>query len=295
MAVYKRTYHPYRGALTPTWSRFTVITHYALGDLFAARPFAYLFVLCFIPTLIGIGYIYIANNELVQGLLKIGRNQLLVVNATFFKSILLAQCWLALILTAWAGPKLIAGDLTNNALPLFLSRPLSKAEYVLGKFAVLAGLISVVTWVPGFLLFGLQAGLVHNGWIWSNLRIMGAIFAGAWLWIAVLALLSLAISAYVKWRIIATAATFGFFVLPAGFGEAYNASLRVQWGRLLNFTEMLSLAFSRLFDIPYVVHGPWWERKPIPVADAWAVLLAIAVLSLFVLNTRLRAREVVRG
>ena len=63
---------------------------------------------------------------------------------------------LALFLAAFIGPGQISPDLANNALSLYLARPFSRVEYVLGKMSVLLILMSVMTWVPGLLLFGLQ-------------------------------------------------------------------------------------------------------------------------------------------
>ena len=37
MAVYKKTYRPYEGELTPAWSRFLVIPRYAFEDLHRSR------------------------------------------------------------------------------------------------------------------------------------------------------------------------------------------------------------------------------------------------------------------
>ena len=37
MAVYKKTYRPYEGVLTPGWSRFLVLTRYAFEDLRRSR------------------------------------------------------------------------------------------------------------------------------------------------------------------------------------------------------------------------------------------------------------------
>ena len=37
MAVYKKTYRPYEGALTPRWSRLLVIPRYAFEDLHRRR------------------------------------------------------------------------------------------------------------------------------------------------------------------------------------------------------------------------------------------------------------------
>jgi hypothetical protein len=37
MAVYKKTYRPYEGALTTSWKRFLVIPRYAFEDLHRSR------------------------------------------------------------------------------------------------------------------------------------------------------------------------------------------------------------------------------------------------------------------
>ena len=63
------------------------------------------------------------------------------------------------------GPGLISPDLSHNALPLYLARPFSRTEYVLGKMSVLMGLMSLMTWIPGVLLFVLQGYL--EGWQWA--------------------------------------------------------------------------------------------------------------------------------
>ena len=169
MAVYKRRYNPYTGPLAPEWSRFFVLTRYAFADLFKSRFFILLLVLSLVPILFFAGYIFIANNKTVQLLMQVRSADLFSVEAQYFVVIMMVQTQAAFLLNCWVGPVLIAGDLTNGALPLFLSRPFSRADYVLGKFTVLGLLLSGVTWVPGLLLFSLQAGLARNGWIWSHL------------------------------------------------------------------------------------------------------------------------------
>ncbi|HLK52493.1 MAG TPA: hypothetical protein VKU42_03505, partial [Candidatus Angelobacter sp.] len=70
MAVYKRTYKAYSGALTPAWSRFTVLSRYGLATLFDSRPFTAYTVLCFLPFLVGLVYIYLVHNAAVQTMLN---------------------------------------------------------------------------------------------------------------------------------------------------------------------------------------------------------------------------------
>src|SRR5215467_7560266 len=152
MAVYKRKYNPYTGSLTPEQSRFFVLTRYAFADLFKSRAFVLLLILALVPTLFYAGYIFLANNTMAQMLLRTHGNGF-GVDTEFFMILVIVQTQVAFLLNCWVGPVLISGDLTNGALPLFLSRPFSRPEYVLGKLAVLGILLSVVTWVPSLLLF----------------------------------------------------------------------------------------------------------------------------------------------
>ena len=138
MAVYKRRYNSYLGSLTPTWSRFFVLTRFAFADLFKSRFFVLLLILAIVPNLFFAGYIFIANNKTVQLLMQVRGADIFSVETRYFLIIMLVQTQVAFLLNCWVGPVLISGDLTNGALPLFLSRPFGRADYVLGKLAVLA-------------------------------------------------------------------------------------------------------------------------------------------------------------
>ncbi len=296
MAVYKRRYNSYTGSLTPQWSRFFVLTRFAFADLFKSRFFVLLLILCFVPLLFAAGYIFVANNKTLQLLMQVRSEvaDFFKIENQFFIVIMIVQAQAAFLLNCWVGPVLIAGDLTNGALPLFLSRPFTRADYVLGKLAVLGLLLSAVTWIPCLLLFGLQSGLARNGWFWSHLWMVVPIVFCAVIWILVLSLLSLAVSAWVKLRIVATGVTFIIFFIPAGLGEMFNAIMGTYWGALLNFSYMFRIILERGFRDPYRLLGRI-ARNEIPVPAAWCSLIVICLLSLFILNVRLRARETVRG
>lgn len=290
MAVYKRHYESYSGPLTPRWSRSIVLTRYATRELFRSRFFMGFFVLSLVPVLGFAGYIFVANSSLVRALFSFGSGVTLPVEADFFTVFLDVQTSLAFLLTCWAAPTLVSGDLTNGALPLFLSRPLSRAEYVTGKFAVLGILLSFMTWIPGLLLLFLQAGLAPARWLWPHAWMIGPIVWCSVLWIALLSLIALATSAWVKWRIIAMASIFGVLLLPAGFGQVLNATLHTNWGTLLNISYMFQEIVLAGFRLSY--RG---GESAIPQAAAWAALAIVCVICLRLLQIRLRAFEVVRG
>src|SRR5262249_54890781 len=153
-----------------------------------------------------------ANNNAVRMLIANATNSggppVLIINEMYFYVMMQGQCWLALVLTAWIGPRLIGLDLANNALPTILSHPVSRTEYVLAKLALLAGFLSAVTWVPLILLFGFQSYLSSTPWAYDHLHIAYGAFVGCVIWILVLSLIALAVSSWVRWRIVATGMIF---------------------------------------------------------------------------------------
>jgi len=295
MAIYKRTYRPYEGARTPERWRFFVITRYAFADVFKARFMVAFYVMCFVPTLIALGGVYLTNSETARALLQLSSNEgILPIDSRFFYHLLQIQGWFAFVLTAWSCPGLISPDLSNGALPLYLSRPISRAEYVLGKMSVLLVLLSAITWVPLLLVFGLQVAMAPWQWTREWGYLAPALIAASLIWITLLALIALAISAWVKWRIVASAATFGVFMISAGFAEMVNNILRTEWGSILSLSHMMMVVQNSLLQLPPgYVFG--LGREPVPTTVALNGLAVAAVGALFVLQKRLRAREVVSG
>ena len=149
----------------------------------------------------------------------------------FFYGVLIAQCWPALVLTAWVGPRLISTDMSNNALAIILSHPITRSEYVLAKLMVMAGFLSAVTWVPLLLLFVFQSHLSAQSWAGSHMGIGIGMFLGSWLWIILLSLMALALASWVKWRIVATGLLFGFVFVPAGVGTVSQRRHAFQLGQ----------------------------------------------------------------
>src|SRR5882724_10799383 len=263
MAVYKRRYNSYTGTLTAGWSRFFVLTKYAFADLFKSRFFVILLVFCIVPCLFFAGYIFVANNKTLQLLMQLRTADFFKVESQYFVLMMLSQTQAAFLFNCWVGPVLIAGDLTNGALPLFLSRPFSRADYVLGKLAVLGLLLSAVTWIPCLLLFSLQSGLAMDGWIWSHLWMVIPIVLCSAIWILMLSLLSLAVSAWVKLRIVATGVIFITFFVPAGFGEMFNAIMGTYWGGLLNFSSLFRRILMHSFRAESIMGA--FTRGDIPI------------------------------
>jgi ABC-2 type transport system permease protein len=285
MAVYRRTYASYAGALTPEWSRWLVLFRYARRNLFRSKFLTAFFVVCFFPPLVFLALIYLANN--LSFLQQIGApSGFLTIDNRFFFYFINIQGWLAFVLTAFAGPGLISGDLANGALPLYFCRPFSRSEYVLGKASVLVILLSQITWVPGVILFVVQATLAGPRWAWDNLWIAGSLIASSLIWIAILSLLAMALSAWVKWRIVAGALLLAMLFFGAGFAEAINAVLRIESGHLVNLAYLMTTVWNSLFRMD--------SDRAFSAVEAVTALLVYCGVCLGLLMRKVRAYEVIR-
>jgi ABC-type transport system involved in multi-copper enzyme maturation permease subunit len=242
------------------------------------------------PVIVFLVGIYLANNPLAKMLIMKG-NQALAINAGFFLNLLEIQCWLALVITAWIAPRLVSFDLADNALPILLSHPISRFGYVLGKFITLFASLSLVTWIPCLLLFAYQGYSSPEPWVAANLRIAGGMLAGSLLWIGLLSILGLALSSWVKWRVAATGIIFAVVFIPSGIGGIVMVILRTKWGLLLNIPAMMTQLWQQLLGAPVTMR----VDMQLPVASIAVALLLVCGGCMLMLNSRIRAREVVRG
>ncbi len=201
MAVYDHGYKGYDGPLMPARSRFLVISRYGLREVFASRLFLAFFAFCFAWPLVLLGAMYLRYNAEALTLINLDSADLLEfvqVNTWFFQNLFLrVQLYLAFIVVLVVGPSLVSADLRNRAMPLYLSRPLTRTDYVLGKLVVLGVLVSAITWAPGLLLFVIQASLGGREWLLEHWRVAPSMVVVSVVWLLCMSLPMLAIAAWV--------------------------------------------------------------------------------------------------
>lgn len=288
MAVYKRSYRAYGGPLTSEWSRLLVIPRYARKGLFRSRFLTIYLVTCFFCPLVCALLIYLQHNlGAIAGQFNLRAPEFNAIGPRFFLVYLTVQSTFAWVLTAFVGPGLISPDLANSALPLYFCRPFSRTEYVLGKMSVLLALLSAITWMPGLLLFVIESSLSGWDWFTANLWLAWAIFAGSWLWIVVISLMALALSAWIRWRIAAGGLLMAALFLAAGIAQVINAVMRTSNGHIVDIGWLIGRVWNDLFRLPG--GGP----NELSQADAWSALAAFCALCLFLLARKVRACEVI--
>jgi ABC-2 type transport system permease protein len=304
MAVYEQTYKRYAGKLTPEWSRFLIIPRHAYRGVFSSKLFAAFFVICFIPLLVEAILIYLHHNVTALAIMQVNVRELVPIDGSFFETFVGIQAGFAFFVALLVGPPLVSRDLRNNALPLYLCRPFSRTEYVMGKMSVIVILLSAITWAPQLLLFFFQSYLEGFAWFRANLWIGQAIVISGIVWILLLALLSQTISALVKWRVVASGAMLGIFFLPSVFGEFINVVFQTRWGNIVSLSALMRNVSKGLFGTFERVSGTLTSSdfnlsreitlvEP-PLWASWTVLFVICAVCLALLHWKVKAYEVVR-
>lgn len=291
MAVYGHIYRTYEGEITEPRLRFLVLTRYALSDLFASRLFLAAFLLCLAPVLVVLVRIYLGYNlDFVAafGISPEVVKKLLAIDPAFFRNwILIPQATLAYLLASRAAPAIVSRDLTNNAMPIFLARPISRWEYVSGKGLAVLAVLGAITLVPALVLFLFQGAVAGLDWFGQYFWIAFSLAAASLLWMVVLTAVGLTLTAIVRRGVVAQLSFFALPFIATAIGATINANFDTHAGDLLQLPMLLWAVWKGLLRLPI-------GEDAISPLSAWMVFAAIVVVCLVVLARRIRAYEVER-
>ena len=298
MAVYERHFSHYDGPRTPLASRFWVIARYAFKEVTDSKLFLISLVVAYVMPVINALVIYLKFNVDAVKILQLAPEMMPDLGGEFYLgALLIPQQWIALWMTLLIGPTLITRDLAGGAMPLYLSRPLNRRTYALGKASVLISLLSAITWIPGILLWIFHASLEtrdDSSWAASNFDLAVTVFVSSWVWILMLTCMALALSAWVKWKPVARLVLLGVLTVPAGFGRAINEilDLKTQWGALISPSDLLSIVRANMFG-DRVPSWVYMDLPQVPVWSAWLTIGFICLACLALLARKIQAYEVV--
>lgn len=291
MTIFQKAYQGYTGPLSPPLSRTLVIFRYALADVFQSRLFvAFFFISLLLPLLLMCAlYVYHNLDLLLQ--FDVSLDELTTIDGNAFAlAMQIPQNGLLFVMVLAIGPTMISPDLRNNAMPLYLSRPINKASYIFGKLLVLIFLGSLISWIPGLLLILLQAFLEGNGWFGNNLQIPLASIVTSLTWIVSLSLLAFAVSAWVKSKAVARMFFFGLILLGSILGEVIEEVFGGMGGYIVNLFAALEVLMTALYNADSELLG---FVPQMPVEIAVLQFLIVSLLALLVLTRRIRAFQVV--
>ena len=211
---------------------------------------------------------------------------LLGPDAGMFRNFLRIQDIFVFFMTIYAGAGLIAQDRRANALQIYLSKPLMRAEYIAGKAAVLFTFVMLITWLPAMLLLFLQVIFMGSfEFLRANLFLFPAITVSATLQSILVTVTMLALSSLSK-----SPRYVG--ILFAGVLFFSKAIFTV----MLAITGDTSLAWLSLGDNIQQVSDVVF-RQPPPYSTPWQVslivVLGLIAVSISVLERRVRGVEIV--
>lgn len=283
MTVYDRHYKPWQGQTTPRWRRFLVPTRYSLLDLLGSKLFLNLYAACFIPPLIFGAIIYFHHNNDVMSFFHLEPKQLMAIDDRFYYIFMHWQALGAYLITLLVGPLLLSVDYENNALPLYLVRPFTSADYIISKAFVLVIVLSTTTWLPGILLFALQGYYEDAPWITQQMFLARAILAGFSTLILLLAASSVGLGAMFRTRTGVGLALLALPIVAAVFSFFVRGVTGDAFGRIFHILGLLRTIWRSFFTDGTVNH----------LGTAWVGLLGLCTLFMVIAVRRIRACEVV--
>jgi ABC-2 type transport system permease protein len=166
-----------------------------------------------------------------------------------FRQFFEVQLFLPMILVLLVGPDLISQDLRFNALPLYLSRPVRRLEYFLGKLGVIAVYLAMVTLVPVLLAFTLGYGFsLDPTVIRDTLRVLLGSLAFCAIVMVSAGLLMLAFSSLSRNSRYVMALWLGFWMVSNLSATVLGATVRADWCPLVSYTNNLNRLRDALLD-----------------------------------------------
>ena len=209
---------------------------------------------------------------------------------------------LVILFCAVVGPELVSRDLRGGVLPLYFSRPLTRTDYAMAKFAALASAVFLLVAGPQLILFVGGAFTVDNlGAVWDEVGEFGKGLAVAATYAVTFAAVSILVASFAGRRAVAAAMIVALFLVTTPIyavlmGLAYsNAGGGELVGSALALTQLAGLV-SPIILVDGV--GQWWFASPAestvgPYGPIYGVVAA-AIVALCVLLLLLRYRRVAR-
>ena len=203
-----------------------------------------------------------------------------------FREFLDQQGIFVFFVTIWVGAGLIANDRRANAMQLYLSKPMTSAEYIAGKLAILFIFLVFVTFLPAMMLLLTQAAFAGNlTFIRNNIYLLPAITLFSLVQILLAATTMLALSSISKSSRFVGVMYAGLFF----FTTALFNALRGITGRSSFAWLSPTASLEQLGDIIFRLQ-PRYQVSP-----AIAVLTVVIVIagSIYILTRRVRGVEIV--
>ncbi len=279
MPIHDQGYHRYAGERDRTGTAWQVIAMAGIRTVLAKRKFLGLLLVAWGPFLVRAVQVYIAANFQQASFLQ--------PKGETFREFLDQQGIFVFFVTIYVGAGLIAADRRANALQLYLSKPLTRWEYVAGKLAILFVFLTFVTFVPAMTLLLVQIGFAGSfTFVRQNLYLVPAITLFSLVQVLLASCTILALSSLSNSSRFVGIMYAGLIFFTGALFNAVRGITGKTWLAWLSPTDALEQLGDVMFRLP--------PRFDLPVWVAALVVVGLVGGSLVVLERRVRAVEVVR-
>ena len=183
MPIFDQGYQHWKGALSGHAWRWLAITRQGVRTQLKGRYVRLLLIMAWMPALalvsalafwglfeqgvLGADWLAALKSQGITDDPVVFRSAMWTMAYSFFFRI---ELYFIMLLVTLTGPNLISLDLRYNALPLYLSRPVTRLDYFLGKLGVIAALVAAVAVLPAAVAyvagvcFSLNLTVVRDTW-----------------------------------------------------------------------------------------------------------------------------------
>jgi ABC-type transport system involved in multi-copper enzyme maturation permease subunit len=276
--IHDQGYRRYGGDKAPLGRAWGVIAAAGIRTMFRKKSFLALLLLSWGPFFVRAVQIYAAAN--------LPQASFLAPTRETFRDFLAQQDIFVFFITVYVGSGLIANDRRANALQIYLAKPLSRVEYVIGKLAILVSFLLLVTWLPGIVLLVVQVLFAGNlTFLRENIYLFPAITVSTALEALAIAMTMLALSSLSKSsRYVGVLYAGVLFFSQAMYGVLYAVTRDSRWSWIslgANLQQVAAAIFRmRLpYDTPWIV--------------SLLVIAGLIAASALILERRVRGVEIV--
>ena len=201
------------------------------------------------------------------------------------------QGYVLVIVLALAGSVLVGNDFAHGSLPFYLSKPIGRRHYVLGKCLAVGAVVNLLTTLPAIILW-VEAGLLYDwrAYYLDNFTLLLGIVAYGLVLTVVLSLLTVATAVLVRRTAPMAMIWMGLFALvPMLSGALVDAPDDAGW-RLFDVWNNLYLCGLSCLGADHATVRP----RPQPAYwQAWLATGVVVAACVLYLRKRVQAVEIV--
>jgi ABC-type transport system involved in multi-copper enzyme maturation permease subunit len=278
MPIHDQGYRRYLGSRAAIGKAWQVMTRAGVMTVVTKRIFIGMMLMAWMPYVVQAVRIYVSAT--------FTQAAFLAPKGETFREFLDQQGPFVFFVTIFVGAGLIANDRRANALQLYLSKPMTSAEYIAGKLAILFLFLISVTFLPAMMLLLTQAMFAGSlEFVRNNLYLLPAITLFSLAQVLLASTTMLALSSLSKSQRFVAVMYAGLFF----FTTALFNALRGITGRSTFAWLSPSASLEQLGDVIFRLQ-PRYQLSP---AIAGLAVLVMIAGSIWILMRKVRGVEIV--